>query len=211
MTKITTWLFAALFVAIPVAQAEGWYAGAYFGMADTDDSDFGTALGTVTTTFDGGGSYGLFLGYDTSRLRIEGELSMRDDDVEDHILGGSALPGPTGEASSTSVMGNLIYDFNRGGRVEPYLGAGIGFTDVDFEDFGVAPIPNVLNDGDSSLAYQMLVGLGIGLNEDWDLFLDYRWLAADDLSLTVSDVAGAVTSDVDYEVSNFGFGLRYSF
>jgi opacity protein-like surface antigen len=196
---------------VPAASAQSWYLGAFGGYSDTDDTAFETALGTVTTTFDSGVSWGLFLGYDTSRVRFEAELSMREGEVSDHILGGDALPGPTGESRSLAVLGNLIYDFNRDGAVQPYIGAGLGWTDVEFDNFGVAPIPDVLKDSDSSLAYQLLAGIGIPLGDKWDLFLDYRWFAADSLSLTVSEAAGAVSSDVDYEVQDIAVGLRFSF
>jgi opacity protein-like surface antigen len=96
--------------------------------------------------------------------------------------------------------------------VQPYIGVGLGWVDAELSEFGVAPIPDVLEDSDSSFAYQFLVGLGIGLGDsDWDLFVDYRWFVADSLSLRVSDAAGAVSSDVEYEVQDFVIGLRYSF
>jgi OOP family OmpA-OmpF porin len=202
----------ALISAVPSAQAQGWYLGAFGSFSDTDDTSFGTALGTVKTTFDSDMSYGLVFGYDTSKVRIEGEITSREADVKDHILGGDALPGPTGDAESLSIMGNLIYDFNRDGAVQPYIGVGLGWTDVELSEFGVAPIPDVLQDSDSSFAYQFLAGLGFGLGDSaWDLFIDYRWFVADSLSLTVSEAAGAVSSDVDYEVQDIVIGLRYSF
>lgn len=205
-------LILAMIAAVPSANAEGWYLGVQTSFSETDDTSFGTALGSVTTTFDSDMSYGLAFGYDTSKVRVEGEITAREAEVENHILGGGALPGPTGGAESLSIMGNLIYDFNRDGAFQPYIGAGLGWTDVELSDFGVAPIPNVLDDSDSSFAYQFLAGLGFGLGEsDWNLFIDYRWFVADSLSLTVSDAAGAVSSDVDYEVQDLVIGIRYSF
>ena len=202
---------AGLLATASAVTAQGWYLGGFGGISDTDDAPFGTALGTVTPEFDSGTTYGAVLGYDTSTWRFEGEISMRDGDVENHILGAAPLPGPTGEASSTAFLANVIYDFNRDGSVRPYVGAGLGYLDVDFENFGVTPIPDVLDDSDSSLAYQLLVGIGFALNADWSLFVDYRWLTADDLSLTASPSAGSTMSDVDYEVQDFTVGLRYSF
>ena len=209
--KVSLMVISTLVAAIPAASAQSWYGGVFGSFSDTDDTAFETALGTVTTTFDSDMSYGLVFGYDTSRVRIEGEFSLREGDVKDHILGGDALPGPTGEASSLSLLANVIYDFNRDGAVQPYIGAGLGYTDVELESFGVAPIPDVLNDSDSSFAYQLIAGIGIALGDDWDLFLDYRWFVADSLDLTVSDAAGALTSEVDYEVQDIVFGIRYSF
>ena len=153
---------------------------------------------------------GVYAEYETI-VRVEGELSFRDADVDAHILGGDKLPGATGEVSSTTIMGNLFYDFNRGGSVEPYVGFGLGFADVDFEGFGVTPIPDVLDDGDNSFAYQFMLGLGVPLNEKWDLFFDYRYFSADDLSVTVSEAAGELNTDIDYSVQDFNVGFRVSF
>ena len=205
-------LILTILTAVPSANAEGWYLGVFGSFSETDDTSFGTALGDVKTTFESDMSYGLVFGYDTDKVRLEGEITSREVEVENHILGGDALPGPTGEAESLSIMGNVIYDFNREGAVQPYVGAGLGWVDAELSQFGVAPIPDVLDDSDSSFAYQFMVGLGIGLGDsDWNLFVDYRWFVADSLSLTVSEAAGAESSDVDYEVQEFVIGVRDSF
>jgi len=41
--------------------------------------------------------------------------------------------------------------------------------------------------------------------------VDYRWFTANSLSLTVSKAAGAVGSDVDYQMQDLVVGIRYSF
>jgi opacity protein-like surface antigen len=209
--KTALMLIAIVVVVVPSASAQGWYLGALASYTSLDDIDFGTALGTVTTTFDESQSVGLVLGYDTSMLRIEGEIIMREFNVQDHILAGGALPGPTGEAETLTLMANAIYDFNREGTVQPYIGLGLGWADVELDDFGVEPIPDVLNDSDSGFAYQVFAGLGFELSDNWNLFVDYRWFVASDLSLTASADAGAVSTDVDLEAQDIVVGIRYSF
>ena len=210
--KTVLMMIAIVVLAVPASRAEGWYLGALVNFNSmVDDIDFGTALGTVTTSFDEDPSFGLALGYDTSMIRFEGEIMMREVGVEDHILAGDALPGPTGEAEVMSIMGNAIYDFNREGALQPYLGLGLGWADVELGGFGVEPIPDVLNDSDSGFAYQFFAGVGLELSENWSLFLDYRFFVASDLSLTASADAGAVSSEVDFESQDLVFGVRYSF
>jgi opacity protein-like surface antigen len=202
-------LFAA---AATAARAEGWYAGGFYTpYVEAEDVGFGTALGTVTTTFDGGSGLGFVGGREFGAWRLEGEWSMRDSDVEDHLLGGSALPGPTGELDATSYMVNAIYDFNREGTVAPYLGAGAGWTEVELDDFGVAPVPQVLSDDDSGFAYQLIAGLGFNFGERWNLFVDYRLLVADGLEVTVTPGAGGVTSEIDFETQSLQVGARFRF
>jgi len=199
--------------ATSAARAQEWYVGAFMTpYTEADDIDFGTALGTVTTTFEGDmGFGGAVVGRELGSWRIEGEWSLRDFEVEDHILGGAALPGPTGGVDVSSYMLNAIYDFNRDGTVAPYLGAGAGWTEVELDDFGVAPVPQVLSDDDSGFAYQLVAGLGFNLGARWNLFLDYRLIFADGLEVTVTPGAGGVTSEIDLEVQSLQAGARFRF
>ena len=89
---VTLWIAAVAMVA-STASAGDWYVGALFNYTDLDDTSFETGLGTVTTTFDESETFetfGLLVGYDTSVLRLEGEVTARENYVESHILGGAA-------------------------------------------------------------------------------------------------------------------------
>lgn len=201
-----------LTAAATAARAEGWYLGGFVApVTEIDDIDFGTALGTVTTTFDGGSGLGFVAGREFGSWRIEGEWSLRDFDVEDHILGGTALPGPTGGLDARSYLVNAIYDFNREGKVSPYLGAGAGWAEVELDDFGVAPVPQVMTDDDSGFAYQLVAGIGFNVGPSWNLFVDYRFLFADGLEVTVTPGAGGVTSEIDFEAQSLQAGARFRF
>jgi len=214
MKRQGIYLLAACVLALGPATAsaaEGWYAGAYYGTSDADDIQFGTALGTVTTTFDDGSAMGLVVGKEHGPVRLEIEWSERDFDVEDHVLGGAALPGPTGEVDVSSFFLNGYYHFNADGRFSPYLGAGVGYADAEFDDFGVTPVPEVLRDDDAGFAWQLMAGVEARLGSGWRLFADYRWLAADGLGVTVSPAAGGLTSEVDLETQTMAIGVRYTF
>lgn len=201
--------FAAVATA---ARAEGWYAGGFYApYVDADDIEFGTALGTVTTTFDGDMGWGLVFGRELGSWRVEGEWSQRDSDVEDHILGGTALPGPTGSLDAQTLFVNALYDFNRAGTVAPYLGAGLGWADVELDGFGVAPVPAVLSDDDSGFAYQLIAGVGFNVGPNWNLFVDYRLLFADSFEMTVTPGAGGVKSEIDFETQSVQAGARFRF
>jgi len=207
-------VFAALALTLltaGAAGAQGWYAGAFYGTASQDDFDFGTALGTVTTTIEDGAAMGLVVGREVGAFRYEFEWSSRDLDVDDHILGGAALPGPTGEVDASTLFLNGYYNFNANGRVSPYLGAGVGYADVEFGGFGVAPVPAVLSDDDSGFAWQAIAGLGFRLNDNARIFVDYRMIRADGLEVTVTPGAGGVTSEVDAELDSLNAGFRWVF
>ena len=84
-------------------------------------------------------------------LRLEGELSHRDNPAS---IGGVSA---NFDVRTLSLMANVFYDFNRGGRFEPYIGVGIGAIDPEFND---SP-PEV--EVDPGFAWQALVGVAIGL------------------------------------------------
>lgn len=206
--------FAALAITLltaGAAAADGLYGGAFYASADQDDFDFGTALGTVTTTVDDGSGLGFVLGRELGSFRYELEWSMRDFDVRDHILGGAALPGPTGEIDATTYFFNGYYNFNAEGRVSPFLGAGVGYADAELDDFGVAPVPAVLSDDDSGFAWQLIAGVDFKLNENARLFVDYRRITADGLEVTVTPGAGGVSSELDVEMQSLNAGFRWVF
>lgn len=201
----------ALCVAQPV-RAEGWYVGGFYAPeAMSEDIEFGTALGAVTTEFEGGSGWGLVFGRELGSWRFEAEWTQRESDVENHLLGGAALPGPTGTLDAQTLFVNGLYDFNRAGIVAPYLGVGLGWAEVELDGFGVAPVPAVLSDDDSGFAYQFIVGVGFNVGSTWNLFVDYRHFFADGLELTVTPGAGGVTSEIDFEVESIQAGARFRF
>lgn len=199
------------------ALAENYFSlhGAY---TMADDFDFRVAPGTIKTDFDDGygfgGALGTRLGQQgaASRWRVEGELTVRSNDVDSHRLNGSApLAGATGELESTSVMLNALIDFNTGGPFTPYLGGGLGVAMVDASGFGVGAIPAVLDDDDTVLAYQLIAGAGYDVSTNTEIFAEYRWFATDDPDVTTSTATGAADTGIEYQTSNFLVGARFKF
>ncbi|MDX2237914.1 MAG: OmpA family protein [Hyphomonadaceae bacterium] len=117
-------------------------------------------------------------------FRAEGEIAYRTNDADDY--------GDT-TITARSAMINAFYDFNRGGRVQPYVGAGAGYAWVE---------PDGAED-DSSFAYQGLIGLAIALSERWSVDAGYRYFWVNDLDFQYVDA--------DYEHQAVTLGLRYQF
>ncbi len=210
--KVMIWTITTIAIGGATASAQEWYAGAFAGWNNTSDTEFETALGTIDTTFNKGAIWGLSGGYRLGNgVRLEGEVSWRDADVDNHKLGGAILDGSKGAAKSRSFMANALYDFNRDGKVQPYIGGGIGWSKIDYDSFGVDAVPDVLNDDDGVFAYQGIAGLSIGLSERFDIFGEYRYFKAQDPSVTTSEASGAVKTDIGYQSQDFVLGLRLSF
>jgi len=215
-------LVLSCFTLTAAGASAGAWADNYFSVHGAytmaDDFDFQVAPGTITTDFDNGWGFGAALGTDIgpggagSGWRVEGELSLRSNDVDSHSLnGGAPLAGPTGELESTAVMLNAYYDFGSGGAVTPYIGGGLGLAKVEASGFGVGAIPAVLDDDDTVLAYQLIAGAGYALSPSTELFAEYRWFATDDPDVTTSVATGGVDTGIEYQTSNVMLGARFRF
>lgn len=191
---------------------EGWYGRADVGYSFDGETDLGTTTGPYPwgdSTLEHDWSQHLGLGYAFSNgFRLEGELGHRFNQIE---------PTPTidggGDIHAWSAMANLFYDFNRGGRLEPYIGVGVGAARINLGAVDHQPPPTYTADGeDTVLAYQGLVGFAVGLGEQWDLDIGYRYFVADSAEYdSLENVAPAETGESDYEHQALTVGLRYQF
>lgn len=213
MHKLTSALLAAAAIASPAA-AEGWYARADLGYGFSGALETPREIGIAPNfggdgDFDGGWTASVASGRAfASGLRVEGELAYRAADVESSV---GIAPGA--EASAISLLANMVYDFNRGGQFQPYVGAGVGVTQVDGRSFNNASLPSDLvgfDDTDTNFAYQVLAGVGVGLSERVTLDVGYRYFAAPDLEFSGRGLLG-VTRDfeADYEHHAATIGLRW--
>jgi outer membrane protein OmpA-like peptidoglycan-associated protein len=192
--KRTLALAALLSSAASVAHAtEGWYGRADVGYSVDGETEFdsGTAY-DLDDEWMGALGAGYALG---NGLRLEGELSHRDNPAS---IGGVSA---NFDVRTLSLMANVFYDFNRGGRFEPYIGVGIGAIDPEFND---SP-PEV--EVDPGFAWQALVGVAIGLTPQLDLDIGYRYLQADDLDAD----EGGFPAGMEYMHQAVTVGLRYQF
>lgn len=169
------------------AQDAGWYlrgeiGGSFQGELDADDA----------IDLDNGFGVGIATGYDFANgLRTEGELLHLKNDVE-----GSS----DGDVSSIGGFANVIYDFNRGGAFQPFLGAGVGLAQVDLDN-------GAFDDDDSGLAYQAKAGVAYKINDRLSAELAYRYVVVTDLEFG----SGASGIDGDYDSQLVTVGLRYKF
>ncbi len=200
-TLVKTLLLATLLSGASTAAmaTEGWYGRADVGWSVDGALDVGSG---DDLDFEDDWSQHLGLGYAYQNgFRLEAELAHRDNDFQD--LDGSAR--------AWAAMANLYYDFNRGGKFEPYVGVGVGGASIEAK--GVAG-PISFDDDDTVFAYQGMVGVAVGLTEQLDLDIGYRYFVAQDASFSGSiDVEGPepFSFDGDYTHQAVTVGLRYQF
>ncbi len=200
----------------PAALADNYFSlwGAY---TDVKDFDFQVATGTINTDFDNGYGFGAAIGWRLrevgtgNRLRAEAEVSYRSNDVDTHKLNGGALAGSAGDIESTAAMVNVLVDFSEQSSFSPYLGGGLGIAHIEADGFGVTAIPNVVSEGESVLAFQVIVGASWDISQSTEIFGEYRYFATDDPKVQTSAATGGVSTEIEYQSNNVLLGVRFSY
>ncbi|OOZ63274.1 hypothetical protein BOW45_11010 [Solemya velum gill symbiont] len=196
MLKPRIILITAFAVAFQTALASSAIAGvtkgAYFGVdvgySWLDDYTYfldGSSSGDHPTDFDGGliwtlkGGYGYDNGW-----RAELELSHRENDVDSfNDMDGS------GSVTNTSLFLNALYDFDSGSMFTPFLGAGVGYMDIDVNNARHTEHDNPLHsnggcctgivDGsDGVIGIQGIAGVSYAVSPTVSVVLDVRYVTA---------------------------------
>jgi opacity protein-like surface antigen len=123
---------------------------------------------------DTGYSFALRAGHSFGPLRMEAEFNYIEADI-------SAIDSFTGpipvKSNLTSIgfMGNVLWDFN----YEPFtlsIGAGIGFTQISYDEMTDQGNVLVADCSDIVFASQFIIGLGYKINENTNVSLNYRYM-----------------------------------
>ena len=211
----------------------GAFTTGNLGDGSTLDVAAGTPYGW-NTEFDSGSGFAVELGKRYSGgLRGGVEIAYSKADVDTHTgvsLGGGSIDAvdaaaiagsPTalgvtvadvvadgrGDISSTSLFGNVYYDFNTAGMIQPYIGAGLGVSDVEvkYSPSGIG----VVDDGETKFAYQLKAGVTWALNPNWDVFGEYAYRATEDIEVDNDLFPG--TLEIENKQNIFSLGARYRF
>ena len=228
----------ALLAAPSLASAndQGWYVRGNVGYGVVTDVDF---TGDLVGDVEGEGNVALSLGvgYELgNNWRIELDASQLWND-----LGAISQASNTyAKMRLTTGMLNAIYDFSDFGSWEPYLGAGIGVSQVNlnaqtasFPDgfVGAGTVPNpacpssdacTFNDDDTGIAWQLLAGLGYKITDNLTWDTQYRYLDVGNLSFVgqgqnltppagLGSGTGIATSASGAASHTIMTGLRYRF
>ncbi len=199
-------LVSIFFPAI-VFGANGLYLGANFGVVLLDDSDVTDStmpfdMG-MEFSFDPGWTIGAAVGYQINNFRVEGEISYEQCDVDQTTALGVSFDS-TGDVTGTAFMLNGYYDFKNESAFIPYVGAGLGYANVEINDYNIpgSGVADYSAD-DSVFAYQFGVGIGYAINEKVTLDLKYRYFATDDPEFD--------TSEVEISGQKICLGVKYNF
>ena len=211
----------------------GAFTTGNLGDGSTLDVAAGTSYGW-STEFDGGtafsGEFGARYG---NGFRAGAEIVYSQADVDTHTgvtLGGGSIdavdaaaiassPDPLGvtvaqvvadgrgDITNTGIFFNGYYDFNQGGALQPYVGAGIGYVDVEvaYQPSGIT----VIDDCEGKLGYQVKAGATYQLQNNWELFGEYAYRATEDIELNNQLFPG--TLEIENTQNVFSIGARFKF
>jgi len=151
--------------------------------------------------YDAGYVFGIAGGYLVMpNVALEFEYSYRSADAEL-----SASDGVTGQMNASTYMANAIYTFDPidpAGVVRPYVGLGLGATDLTYEPDGAGRLG-----GDLTFAYQAMAGIGYQMNESWTLSGEVRYLGVSE-----QDVSASFASfETSYQTFDVLVGATYRF
>jgi len=192
--------FASPLVADP--SDGGFYLRAFGGVSSLSGTDL-SGVATGTSGFDTGQVFGGAIGYDyaNSPFRTELEYAYRTGDAD-----GTA--SVTGDFASTTLALNGYYDFDPvfGGRLTPYVGAGLAYvTEIDFDVVG-GGAPGEYSDR-GGFGYQLMLGMEYPVSESWSVTGEIRYFNAGNQTLSGS----GGTLSADYQTVDIIIGTSFKF
>ncbi len=199
--------------------ADGWYAAGSATISLLNDTA-GTIANApmpgstvrLENTLETGFGGQLALGHRFGSFRLEAEIGYTHNTQDRYI----AIVPPTGsipaDVSDDALRGmvNGYYDLSYG-PAAPYVGAGIGLASVDIDFFAPrAPFPaeaprQLIKDGDTRFAYQLIAGVAVPVSQGVALTLQYRWFDAG--TVEALDVRGERITR-DHAGHNVDIGIR---
>jgi len=189
----------------------GWYVSGSAGLAYLENSTSKSGASHFDASgdnpgFDVTGAVGKQL---SNGFRLEEELGYHQINL-DHVTtygGGQGSGTAGGDMSALSLMTNGYYDFDTGGPIKPFVGAGIGFARVGMNDVTVRGQP-LVDDSDVDFAYQGMAGVGYQLTPHGTLYTQYRYFAVNDPTFNAAG-GGQVRSEM--ATHNIEIGYRLTF
>ena len=192
----------AVFIGFSASTAfAGVYLSGNMGSVFLDDANIDGGSNSGELAFDSGIVTTFAVGtIISSAWRVEGEFGYRKNDLDkmDFDSNNNFSWEDGGDVTALSMMGNGYYDFNNRSRFSPFVGAGLGFANVEYDLDSMDH-----KDDDNVVAYQLILGVGFAATEKFSVDLQYRYFATAD-----PEIDG---NDVEYHTHNVMLGLRYSF
>ncbi|MEO9683105.1 MAG: outer membrane beta-barrel protein [Tateyamaria sp.] len=220
--SVTLGVFAA-----PDAQAQdtGLYGfgfgGFTFNGQQDGDGNLAGASNSVDTDYDDDFQLGFGVGRKFSKLssdkigvRGEIELSYGESDADEIRFSGNNTPTEInvgGGIEATTLFANIYADFETGGALTPFVGAGVGVGRFS-QDLIYGPGVQV-SESDTAFGLQLIAGAAYEVSDKLTLTADARYREFYDIESNRFDPTGASTGVVsgDFSAVSINFGARIAF
>ena len=180
----------------------------------TSGPPFGTNRFDVVLNTNPGWAVGGALGRRFNNgFRMESEFVYRNATMDTISAALFPVPGPLGSVpvngtvNAYSTMVNLAYDFNRQGRISPYVGAGVGATFIEYT-FNVAAIPATIDIELPTVSFQYFAGVSAQVSARAEAFVEYRAHGTQEFELNINAGPTNLSSEFDSLNHSVLAGLR---
>jgi opacity protein-like surface antigen len=195
-------------------QATGWYIGLGLGAAWPSDTNIRTRnLDTRgfenvngDLEFGGGFSGDLAVGYDFGAIRTELSYVYTSSSVN-NVTFNNVEFNSSGSINKNDIFASGYWDISTGSRWTPYLGGGIGYTNLSTPRIRISQDGETFRTGGVNkglFGWQAKAGVSYGVNNNSDVYLEG----------TYSGASGFEGDNIRYDSYNdFGakLGFRYRF
>lgn len=215
----------------PVVQASGWYlrGDVSYDFNDMDGAHYypgGGRADFTSTDLDDSWNLGVGAGYQINnwlRTDVTGDYMFKAD-FEGTTAGTCPGGGPCSSVERSSVsllslLANAYVDLGTYSGITPYIGAGIGGTHVDWDDFngttncGVGCSTTSSYNGKSSwrFTYALMAGASVDLTCNLKLDAGYRYRHIEGGPMFDGLAGTGAGFDDGFDVHEVRGGLRYTF
>ena len=214
-----------------------WYVGVNVSEADLDSVETVSTAPvagvdrTINLESDSETGFGIHIGREIfsqsngNSLSFELSYSNSDHDLEGLQFLGNTFSVDAGTAEGSieleTLLARAVYKFDLG-SFKPYLGVGIGETDLEVDarygasvGQGFQAQPPFASGSDSAFAIELRGGVEYSISDQFDLFLEYTTTDVDDVEFfrTGGGPGGLATTtqsgDFDFDQVNLGAKFRF--
>jgi len=179
-------------------QAADYYASAAYGINDQFDLDDNLYDLDSDTGNYGSISFGKYF----REVRVELEYSYTDADIDSNNASNDK-----GEVETKALFINGFHDFETNNKFKPYLGAGIGWmnVDVEYKQSGI----ELIDDDDNIFTFQVIAGVGYDITDSLNIFAQARYRNGEDSEVKSNLLSTKI--DIEIESYIYDIDIKYSF
>jgi len=180
MKALVTAAVLLMLPAIALAQPDQTYVAVQAGGSWVKTTNYtNNAPSNVRVEYKNGYAAAVRLGkrFDQNwRIELEaGYAKNKADKISDLVTGAGPFQAD-GNVKAVSLMVNMLYDFSPRGRWHPYVGGGLGATQVSLNNVGQSGYPAIIDDSHKGASYQAIAGIEMDLTNTAALYASYHFI-----------------------------------